>query len=216
MTNKSSSNFIPAAGRSWLTKFYDLGIKITMPEGKFRNKLIRELNPIDDETILEFGFGTGENLRLAHKVAPNTEFIGLDIDPKIKKIADKKLNGMGIDLKLYDGGIFPFDSGKFDKVFSSLVFHHLDTDTKSHTLRELHRVLKEGGTILIGDWGKPTSRIRRMLFYFVQLLDGFKTTRENVEGLLPEYISDCGFNDVKEIGYINTSIGTFCFYTGKK
>ena len=62
MNNKT---FIPALGYNWLTNFYDLVIRITMPEKKFRNGLIDFVNPTKNENILEFGFGTGENLILA-------------------------------------------------------------------------------------------------------------------------------------------------------
>jgi ubiquinone/menaquinone biosynthesis C-methylase UbiE len=57
-------NFIPALGYDWLTGFYDLAIKLTMPEKKIRQRLIDELT-LDDKKVLEFGFGTGQNLILA-------------------------------------------------------------------------------------------------------------------------------------------------------
>lgn len=218
LINSDRKKFIPALGYNWLTNFYDLTIKLTMPEKKFRNRLIDEVNPKDTEKILEFGFGTGQNLLIANRENPKTEFTGLDIDPKVKKIAEHKLKseGINIPLVLYDGGNFPFEANTFDKIFSSLVFHQLDTQTKKHCLLEIHRVLKPGGTLIIGDWGKPKSKFRRILFYVVQLLDGFKTTQANVEGLLPAFISECGFKNVKEIGFINTKIGTYCYYKGEK
>lgn len=218
LINSDRKKFIPALGYNWLTNFYDLTIKLTMPEKKFRNRLIDEVNPKDTEKILEFGFGTGQNLLIANRKNPKTEFTGLDIDPKVKKIAEHRLMSENIDilLVLYDGGKFPFKSNSFHKVFSSLVFHQLDTQTKKHCLLEIYRILKPGGTLIIGDWGKPKSKFRRILFYAVQLLDGFKTTQANVEGLLPAFISECGFKNVKEIGFINTKIGTYCYYKGKK
>lgn len=218
MTSSSKKEFIPALGYDWLTKFYDVTIKLTMPEKKFRNRLIEEVNPKPKENILEFGFGTGQNLIIAHRVSSKTYFIGLDIDPKVKRIAEHKLtsNKIDIPLVLYDGVKFPFESNTFDKVFSSLVFHQLDTQTKKHCLSEIYRILKPSGKLTIGDWGKPKSKFQRLVFYIVQLLDGFKTTQANVEGLLPVYISEIGFEDVKEIDYINTKIGTYCYYIGKK
>lgn len=214
MSNSDKKQFIPALGYDWLTGFYDLTIKLTMPEKKFRNKLIKNLDPKKDEQILEFGFGTGQNLILAKQWSPDTQFTGLDIDPKVKKITEQKLlrNKIDISLFLYDGGKFPFDNDKFDKVFSSLVFHQLDTNTKKHCLKEINRILKPNGKLVIGDWGKPKSKFMRFLFYTVQLLDGFKTTQENVEGLLPKYIENIGFQNVKEVGCINTKIGTYCYY----
>ena len=44
-------DFIPALGYNWLTGLYDLTIKLTMPERKFRTKLIDILNPKNNESI---------------------------------------------------------------------------------------------------------------------------------------------------------------------
>jgi len=189
-----------------------------MPERKFRQQLVDELAPASSEKILEFGFGTGANLIKAHQTCSEADFIGLDIDPKVKDIAARKLQRAGIDipLELYDGGEFPFDSNSFDKVYSCLVFHQLDAKTKSHCFEEIYRVLKPGGQLIIGDWGRAKSKLMRLAFYIVQLLDGFKTTNDNVNGLLPEFIEKAGFSDVSETGYINTKIGSFSYYQGTK
>lgn len=218
MPDSKKKNYIPALGYDWLTGMYDLTIKLTMPEKKFRNRLIKEVAPKPDEKILEFGFGTGQNLILGVQKSSKSNFSGLDIDPKVKLITEKKLlkEKMEAPLFLYDGGNFPFQNDEFDKIYSSLVFHQLDTKTKKHCLKEILRTLKPNGRLIIGDWGKPKSKYRRFLFYTVQLLDGFKTTQENVEGLLPEYMSECGFRNIREADYINTKIGTYCYYVGIK
>jgi hypothetical protein len=56
----------------------------------------------------------------------------------------------------------------------------------------------------------------RFSFYLVQLLDGFKTTTDNVNGLMIKYITDAGFKNVQEVDYINTSIGTYSYYKAEK
>ena len=213
-----SKEYTPALGFDWLSIWYDLAIKLTMPEGKFRSLLIDHLKPSAGEYILEFGFGTGANLLLAAKRSPQSQFKGLDIDPKILKIANKKLirHKLDIPLKLYEGCLFPFESNSFDKVYSCLVFHHLDKKAKLKSLREIYRVLKPGGKIIIGDWGKAKSKMMRKAFYLVQILDGFKTTNDNVDGLLPKYMKIAAFNAVSEIGFINTKLGSFCYYEGLK
>lgn len=211
-------DFIPALGYNWLTGLYDLAIKLTMPEKKFRIKLIDLLNPKDNESILEFGFGTGQNIILAYKRNSKTKFTGVDIDPKVKQIADNKKDklGMTLNLDLYDGKTFPYADNSFDKVFSSLVFHHLDKKTKLSSLKEIYRVLKPNGQIIIGDWGKSKTKMMRIAFYAVQIFDGFKTTNDNVNGLLPMYIEKVGFKKGAEIGFINTAIGTYSYYKATK
>lgn len=210
--------YVPALGFDWLTIWYDLTIRLTMPERKFRNKLIDHLDPCDEERILEFGFGTGANLVLVADRAPDARFTGLDIDPKVRKMANRKLTryGIKIPLKLYDGEIFPFPSDSFDKVYSCLVFHHLNIENKRRTMMEIFRVLEPGGRLIIGDWGKAKSPILRTAFYAIQLLDGFKNTRDNVDGRLPELMQETGFTGVKETDFINTMIGSFCYYEGLK
>jgi len=216
MTDKKE--FIPALGYDWLTGFYDLTIKLTMPEKTFRAKLIDELEPKNNETILEFGFGTGQNIILAHQRNNITKLTGVDIDPKAKAIAEHKINKLGFDitLDLYDGKTFPYADNSFDKVFSSLVFHQLDKETKLSCLKEIYRVLKPNGQLTIGDWGQAKSKTMRIAFYAVQILDGFKTTNDNVNGLLPKFIEQAGFNNVTETDFINTKIGTFSYYKATK
>jgi len=218
MTTNMSKEYIPALGYNWLTNLYDWAIKLTMPESKFRNRLIDYLNPKNSDTILEFGFGTGQNLIIASNRNNSAYYVGLDIDPKVKHIAEEKFKKIGLKIKLdlYDGNLFPYADNTFDKVFSSLVFHQLDKNTKSACLNEINRVLKPDGEIIIGDWGKAKSKFMRFTFYIVQVLDGFKTTSDNVNGLIPEYMINARFKNVSEIDYINTKIGSYCYYTGVK
>lgn len=214
----TGQKFIPALGYDFLSKYYDLAITLTMPEKKFRTKLIDWLNPLSGESILEFGFGTAQNLILLKERKPEALAQGVDIDPKIKSIAEYKLqkHNVEVPLHLYDGNTLPFADNCFDKVFSSLVFHQLDAATKLHCLKELYRVLKPNGELIIGDWGRANNKWMRFSFYAVQLLDGFKTTNDNVKGLLPQFISGAGFINVSEVDFINTKIGTYSYYAATK
>tara|TARA_R110000868_G_C10957370_1_gene768196 strand:- start:1593 stop:2246 length:654 start_codon:yes stop_codon:yes gene_type:complete len=212
----NSKTFIPALGYNWLTNFYDLVISITMPEKRFRNTLIDLVNPTKNENILEFGFGTGANLILGVNRNATAHYTGLDIDPKVKRIAERKFaeKNINVELDIYNGAEFPYQNNVFDKVFSSLVFHQLDANTKESSLDDIYRVLKPNGELIIGDWGKPRSKMMRIMFYFVQILDGFATTNDNVNGKIPMYMVKSGFINVEEVGYINTKIGTYCYYKG--
>ncbi|MDI9341899.1 MAG: class I SAM-dependent methyltransferase [Sediminibacterium sp.] len=215
---ENQQKYIPALGYNFLTAYYDLAIKITMPEKKFRRFLVEETNPQANEQILEFGFGTGQNLILMQKENPSSKLQGLDIDQKVKNITEHKLekNHIEIPLHLYDGKMLPFADNSFDKIYSCLVFHQLDTETKLNCLTELNRVLKSNGKLIIADWGKAQNRLMRFTFCFVQLLDGFKTTNDNVKGFMPSFIEKAGFENVVVTKSINTAIGTFSYFKANK
>lgn len=214
----ANEKFIPALGYDFLTTYYDLTIKLTMPEKAFRGLLVREVNPQKGEKILEFGFGTGSNLLLVKKQNPNIDLIGLDIDPKVKEIAAYKLakNNLDIPLDLYEGEVFPYADNQFDKVYSCLVFHQLNVDIKLKCLKEINRVLKPNGNLIIADWGKAANSLMRLTFGLVQILDGFKTTNDNVKGLMPDFITQAGFQNVQISQSINTVIGTFSYFNAQK
>jgi len=218
MNQNETYPFIPALGYDFLTAYYDVVIKITMPEKKFRGILVEHINPSVNEHILEFGFGTCQNLLLLLKTNPNITLKGVDIDPKVVTIAENKLrkHEIKIPLQLYDGRTLPYADGSFDKVYSCLVFHQLDMDTKISSLSELNRILKPNGELVIADWGKASNWLMRLSFCLVQLLDGFKTTNDNVKGLMPDIISKAGFVNVDIVNSFNTAIGTISYFKATK
>ena len=48
----------------------------------------------------------------------------------------------------------------------------------------------------------------RAVFLLVQLLDGFETTQENVQGKLPQIVAQSGFNDVAILRRVRTGGGS--------
>jgi ubiquinone/menaquinone biosynthesis C-methylase UbiE len=110
----------------------------------------------------------------------------------------------------------PYPDETFDRVISSLVFHHLTPIQKAKALQDIKRVLKFDGELYIADWGKAENSLMRGLFYGVQLLDGFKTTRDNVAGLMPSYLLEAGFLSVKVLKKYRTVFGTLELFRAKK
>jgi ubiquinone/menaquinone biosynthesis C-methylase UbiE len=215
---KETKQYIPALKYDWLTRFYNPLVRITMPEKEFKTELIKQANIHDSHQVLDFGIGTATLSLLAEENHPNTHFTGVDVDAKVIRIAKKKIENSKAKIKIhkYDGFILPYPDNHFDRVITSLVFHHLDTEQKINSFYEIKRVLKPNGELHIADWGKAKNSVMRFLFLFVQILDGFKTTSENVNGLLPKYIDKCGFSNVKETKQYSTIFGTLSLYKATK
>lgn len=211
-------NYIPALKYDWLIRIYDPVIQLTMPERKFKNALINQMKIQANDKVLDFGCGSLTLSIMAAQKHTDAEFHGIDIDEKILSIAKKKLarTGLTIQTKLYDGGRLLYPDNYFDKVMSSLVFHHLTLRQKYAALEELLRVLKPSGTIHIADFGKPANVLQRTGFYAVQFLDGFKTTQDSVKNVLPDALRQTGFLKADENGVFRTMVGTVRIFSGQK
>lgn len=107
---------------------------------------------------------------------PEINFSGLDVDDEILKIAGIKIKKEKVNVKLvkYDGGYFPIADKLFDRIFSTLVFHHLSTKNKKIALSEILRVLKDDGELHIADFGKAKNGATRLLFHFFRFFMGLK------------------------------------------
>lgn len=107
----------------------------------------------------------------------------------------------------------PLPDQSVDRVISSLLFHHLSPEQKRAALSESSRVLKEGGTLHIVDWGVSSNLRCRLGFYLVQLLDGFNTTTDNVDGRMPDLIADASFKDIDVRPCLDVFLGSLqCFH----
>lgn len=168
--------------------------------------------------MLDLGCGTGTLTLLLKQAYPKAEVTGLDIDPNVLRIAEKKAENIGIDIKFNQGMSFelPYPDHSFDRVITSLMFHHLTLENKLRTLNEAFRILKPQGELHIADWGKAQNGLMRIAFLSIQLLDGFKTTSDNVNGLIPQVIDKSGFVEIKETDRFMTLYGTLSLYKAKK
>lgn len=214
----NSKNYIPALRYEWLTRIYDPVLQLTMPERKFKNALIHQMKIQKSDKVLDFGCGSLTLSIIAAQKHTDAEYHGVDIDEKILSIAKKKVErvGLTIQAKLYDGGRLPYPDNYFDKVMSSLVFHHLTLRQKYGAMEEILRVLKRSGTLHIADFAKPVNILQRTGFYAVQLLDGFKTTQDSVKNVLPTVIRETGFLKAEETGVFKTLVGTVRIFNGQK
>jgi len=216
--SKTTDSYIPALKYNWLTALYDPVVALTTRERRFKKRLIVQANLADDQTILDVGCGTGTLACWIKQHYPEARVFGLDGDKNILLIAERKARKTNAEI-MFDLGLsyeLPYPDNTFDRVVSSLFFHHLTETQKRKTFTEILRVLKPGGEMHISDWGKPANTLMRILFYIVQLLDGFETTSENVKGLLPLIVKDSGFKAVVEQSEIQTVFGTLSLFSAEK
>lgn len=202
--------YIPALKYHALTRYYDWVVSWTTRERTFKTALVNQAGPVAGLKLLDVGCGTGTLTRMFAEKEPSMTITGLDADTGALEQAKTKLDLINerVNLRQSFAQNMPFETATFDIAVSSLFFHHLTTLQKLEVLKQIHRVLKPGGRLHIADWGKPSSLTQRMLFLLVQCLDGFETTRDSVNGVLPHLLDEAGFVEIASHGCVPTLLGT--------
>lgn len=180
---------------------YDKGIRI-LTFGRLDKAYGRLISHIKTgQRVLDLGCGTGAlTLKAARKGAMVK---GIDVNPQMLEIAQKKAIEANLtqNIELCEMGVAELGSEhpeSFDAVMSGLCFSELTGDELIYALKEVKRVLKPGGLLLIADEVKPKNILSRVLHWLIRppfaiityLLT--QTTTHAVKNL-PEKIKEAGF-----------------------
>ncbi len=209
--------YIPALGYDRLTFLYDPVVRLTTREAAFKSSLIAQAQIRPGQSALDLGCGTGTLTIAVKQAQPQAAVVGLDGDPAILRRAREKAQSAGVEAQFDEGLSYelPYANESFDRVLSSLFFHHLTRENKLRTLAEVRRVIKPGGELHVADWGAPANALMKLASFGIELLDG-PTTKDNFAGLLSEFIGQAGFIDVLETKSFNTLFGTIRLYEAHK
>ena len=106
-----------------------------------------------DQTIFEFGCGTGRLAAHLLKVLPaSVHYLGVDISPVMINLATGRLATWAerAEAVLVDGSLpLPADDGFADRVLSTFVFDLLDADYARAVLDDLRRILAPDGRLCL-------------------------------------------------------------------
>lgn len=218
MRHSHDSKYVPALGFHWLTPCYDAVVGATTRERRFKHALIRQANIAAGQRLLDLACGTGTLAIWLKQACPGAELVGVDGDSAVLVRAARKARQAGVSMQFDEALAYalPYPPACFDRVLSSLFFHHLSWADKQRTAQEAFRVLRPGGQLHVADWGKAGNGAMRGLFLAIQFLDGFSNTRDNVAGRLIELFENAGFVEVSQQQTFSTLFGTMALYSARK
>lgn len=207
------SSYVPALSHDWLTPFYDTLIRWTMPEAMFKQAVVRQAGINPEHQVLDLGCGTATLTLLIMQLHPDATVIGVDGDEKILQIGRRKVEKAGAAITLTQAMAFslPYPDESFDRVLSSLMFHHLTRENKMAALKEVYRILRSGGELHIADFGKPHNFLMRVAVCPWRLFESSSGT-DNLKGLLPTMMRESGFTEVYESARYMTLFGALSLY----
>ena len=165
-----------------------------MGADKARTALLDQAQIRSGHRVLDVGCGTGSLVIQLKRLCPDTEVIGLDPDPKALARARHKAacDAVSVQLDRGFGDELPYAEASFDRVLSSLMFHHLPTDEKGKTLRAIRRVLKPGGEFHMLDFEGPERGPHSLLRRLLHSADRLK---DNSESRVLHFLREAGFSE---------------------
>lgn len=212
----------------FLNRFLSLGI-----DQSWRKKAIATLEDQKPRKILDMATGTADMaIQMAKTLTPES-ITGIDISPKMVDYGNKKLEKKGLNdvikLSVGDSENLNQDSEIFDA--ATVAFGVRNFGNLQAGLKEMNRVLKIGGKIVVLEFSKPTIFPFKQLFnfYFKFILPtigkftskdpkAYKYLYESVQAF-PDYgdfgniLQECGFKDVS---WKPLTLGICTIYTGIK
>jgi len=167
------------------------------------------ISPIQEgETVLDVGSGSGTDLLLAaHQVGPTGRAIGIEMTTNMANRCQASIAASGltwVEVLVGQAESLPVEDASVDTVISNGVLNLVPD--KSRALREIFRVLRPGGQLLLSDIAL-TSRLGRFLSSSVDLWAlcvGGAVTEEDVV----KSVCEVGFLDVRSTDRYDCIRGT--------
>ncbi|MGK7390028.1 MAG: bifunctional demethylmenaquinone methyltransferase/2-methoxy-6-polyprenyl-1,4-benzoquinol methylase UbiE [Candidatus Cyclobacteriaceae bacterium M2_1C_046] len=210
-----------------LNHLLSLGIDII-----WRKKAIKKLSAHNPKVILDVATGTGDFAIEALKLDPE-KVIGVDISEGMLEQGRQKMKKKNHDDKIEliygDSENLPFEDEKFDAIIAAFGVRNFE-DLEAG-LKEMHRVMKKGGKVVILEFSRPRvfpfKQLYNLYFKIVLPFIGKTIAKDNsAYSYLPESVQhfpdgEDFLNILNKTGFTKTQCSPLTFgissiYTGIK
>lgn len=185
--------------------------------------------PLHGAKVLDLATGTGDfAIAFARAIGVDGEVVATDFTPDMLRHAEKKIERYNISLAVADAMQLQFDDNSFD--VCSIAFGIRNVDDPVVALREMKRVVKPGGKIVVLEFGQPSGCFGMFYRWYsnvvIPFLGGIITGERKAYKYLQ--ISSVAFaSGAQFIGMMNQAgvhvlamkrllFGAVCVYVGEK
>src|SRR3990170_1008367 len=196
---------------------------------RWRREVIRRAALTAGCRLLDIGAGTGDLAREALRQYPDCHPVAADFTLEMMRVGKDRVTLSGLGWSAADALCLPFPSGGFDAVVSGFLLRNV-SDIQG-ALREQHRVLAPGGSIIVLDTTRPSNNLLSPLINFhlhtvIPALGQVVTGSREAYTYLPEttdafleakklaaLMVQAGF---REVGFRRLMFGTIAIHWGQK
>lgn len=199
----------------------------------WRKKLLKNLPTQKNQIVLDLATGTGD-LALVLETSPKVQkVIGMDLSKGMIEVGKKKVQERGltkkIEMRIGDGCNIDMPDQSVDVVTISFGIRNFPDPLRS--LKEIKRVLKPNGRVLIMEFGMPKNFIVNAVytFYFRHLLpfvgniisghkDAYKYLNQSVEQFAygNDFVKWMEEAELKNSHFKELTFGITCLYIADK
>jgi len=148
-----------------LAPFYNL---MTLPLVKVRDQVVHFSGAGKNSTILDVATGTGQQAFAFAK--RGCDVTAVDLTESMLAVARKNNKGNHVNLERGDATHLRFVDNSFDVTCISFALHDMPLTIREKVLREMVRVTKPNGSIVIVDYALPRNGLSRFLIYHLIML----------------------------------------------
>lgn len=129
---------------------------------RFIKEYIFKNGKSNGDKALDFGCGNGRLVKFLRKNDFQGEYIGVDNSEELIKIAEKHYPDENF-LTMEKENKLPFGNEEFNEIFSIAVFHHFNPQMAQENLKELKRIIKKDGILIITVWNLWDTKYKKYL-----------------------------------------------------
>ena len=209
MARRPRTGYVPALGFHRLTALYDPLIRSWSAATRMRAAVIDVLELRAGMRILELGAGPGRLAIQIKRRHPGVLIDAVDVDARMVARARRNAARAGVEIAFREADMTSLPAqGAYDRVYSTMTFHHLLPAAKQQALVTARRALAPGGNFVVADFGRPRDLLQWALFSWIQQpLDGAPSTRPHRDGRFEQGLRD-EFGQVRSAAVWRTVAGT--------
>ena len=115
-------------------------------------RFVREVGGAEGVRLLDVACGTGRTLHQLSVAHPTMRLAGIDLSPAYVRRARRRLEDVAeLTLAVENAEAMPWTDGSFDVLTSTYLFHELPSNARRNVAREMFRVVRPGGLVVIQD-----------------------------------------------------------------
>lgn len=206
----SERKYLPAASLDLLLPAYDPIMRL-FGFTKALRPLVEQAELLPRYTVLDIGCGTGALTLVIKEAHPEITVTAIDPDPRALARAERKAKRAGMTVR-FDRGFadaLPYPDEAFDRVFSSMMLHHVPRRDKLNVLKDVRRVLRPEGRLELLDFAGGTHSL------LAHILHGH-TASDSANARLLERMREAGFAEALRTATRHTPFGALGYYQARK